>query len=90
MKLVNKIEKIKKKDKGHGQLAEETYLRRLERRQIRKSLRGLISDDLKAKLPLADDAARREALREWAARHTNATMGRWRMIDRFLVSGQAA
>ena len=47
-------------------------------------------DDLKAKLPLADDAGRREALREWAARHTNTTMGRWRMIDRFLVTGEAA
>ena len=47
-------------------------------------------DDLKAKLPLADDEKRREALREWAARHTNSTIGRWRMIDRFLVRGEAA
>ena len=38
----------------------------------------------------ADLEPRNATLREWAARHTNATMGRWRMIDRFLVRGEAA
>ena len=43
-------------------------------------------DDLQSKIITTDYVSRRDALRAWAARHTNTTSRRWQFIDGMLRS----